>query len=447
MTATQLFDTPPEDRSPKGIAQAVGRLISSGQLEVGTRLPPVRQLADELGVSPSTVGDSWRILQNHRAIITDGRRGTFVAGPRHGEVPGRSWQVPVDPGTYAIDLSTGTPDPALLPALGPILRRMELASSVTSYFDDPVLPALAEVLHEQWPFPPEALTVVDGAQDALDRLVMATVALGDVVVVEEPAFPPVLDMLEIAGAEVIGVPVDEHGMSVEGLANAMERDPTAVFLQPRSHNPTGAALSPNRAAALAKVLERSDVVVIEDDHSAAVSGVPIHSLGAHLPDQVALIRSFSKSHGPELRLAAIGGAAKAIAPVVRRRRVGPSWSSRILQQLLAEMLIDPETVAAVACAAETYVQRRARMACALADRGCPTPPGSGLNLWLPVADEQVALVSLAANGIGAAPGTPFTVDRQTVHHLRLTIGAVACGVDELADTVAKAATTRAWGVA
>ena len=74
-----------------------------------------------------------------------------------------------------------------------------------------------------WPFAPEALTVVDGAMDALDRVAQVVVRLGDRVVVEHPTFPPLLDLLEQLGAEVIGVDVDDAGIGVEGLRRALER--------------------------------------------------------------------------------------------------------------------------------------------------------------------------------------------------------------------------------
>ncbi|MEL7158272.1 MAG: GntR family transcriptional regulator, partial [Actinomycetota bacterium] len=168
MVETIPFPASMTDRTATGIAHAIGRLISTGDLATGSRLPTVRAVARQLDVSPTTVAEAWRILQHHGAIATEGRRGTFVRGARQ-VAPGRYWQVPVDPGTFALDLSTGTPDPALLPPLGPLLGRLELDPHVTSYLDAPVVPELAKRLRDDWPFEPELLTVVDGAQDALDR--------------------------------------------------------------------------------------------------------------------------------------------------------------------------------------------------------------------------------------------------------------------------------------
>lgn len=440
MGETIPFPGPLADRTADGIASAIGRLISTGDLAVGTRLPTVRAVANQLGVSPTTVAEAWRLLQHHGAIATEGRRGTFVRGSRQ-VAPGRYWQVPVEPGTFAIDLSTGTPDQALLPPLGPLLSRLDLDPHVSSYLDAPVLPALEERLRVEWPFDAEAMTVVDGAQDALDRLVGAIVRLGDRVVVTDPEFPVLLDLLELAGAEIISVGIDDEGPLVDEVATALDADPVALFLQPRSHNPTGVGISGARAAELAKlVAAKPSVMVVEDDHSGPVAGAALHSLGTHCPDRVVHVRSFSKSHGPDLRLAAVGGAAGPIDALARRRRLGASWSSRLLQKVLVFMLDDPETRALVTAADREYTRRRSVLGTALAGHGVEIGPGSGFNLWLPVADEQIALINLAANGIGAAPGSPFRSRPPDRDHLRISVGTVPDELEALAERLAAAAT-------
>ena len=147
-----------EDRSARGIAAAVSRLITSGELAPGSRLPTVRDLARQLGISPTTVSEAWRTLADVGAIDARGRRGTFVLdGPRP-LGPRRFRRVTEGPGHFSLDLSTGMPDQALLPDLGPVLARVAGRTATTSYLDDPVVPALDEALRSRWPFPPEAMT-------------------------------------------------------------------------------------------------------------------------------------------------------------------------------------------------------------------------------------------------------------------------------------------------
>ncbi|WP_421120741.1 PLP-dependent aminotransferase family protein [Aquihabitans daechungensis] len=428
-----------EIRNAQGIAAGIGRLITSGDLPVGTRLPTVRALAKELDVSPTTISEAWRTLTAVGAIEPRGRNGTFVRqvpGPGAGQ---RYRRVTEGPGHFALDLSTGTPDPELLPALGPIVAGVGRQNLTSSYLDSPVLPDLEELLRDAWPFEAESMTVVDGAMDAIDRVAQVVVRLGDRVVVEHPTFPPVLDLLDQLGAEVIGVDLDDEGISLAGLEAALAHKPSMVFLQPRAQNPTGITLSPRRARAVAKLLTGTSAIVVEDDHIGSIAAAEPISVGAWLPARTVHVRSFSKSHGPDLRMAAVGGAGDVVDAVATRRLLGPGWSSRILQAVLLEMLRDPATVEQVGRAREVYAGRRAAFAGALAGHGIDAPGTDGINQWVPVTDERSTTIALAAQGIGVAPGAPFQV-RADAPHVRVTIGLVddADTIATLADQLAAA---------
>lgn len=423
------------DRSARGIATAIGRMVTSGDLEVGARLPTVRQLSRRLGVSPTTVGEAWRTLADVGAIETLGRNGTFVRQPTGPGGPRRYRRIAADGdhrGHFSLDLSTGTPDSTLLPDLGTALAHVSNRTLTSSYLDQPVLPELEEALRARWPFTPEAITVVDGAMDALDRITQVVVRLGDRVVVEHPTFPPLLDLLEQIGVEVIGVPLDDEGIQTEGLRVALAQSPSAVFLQPRAQNPTGVNMSARRAADVAAAIAAScvatSVTIIEDDHAGDIASGDLHSIGRHLPDRTVHIRSFSKSHGPDLRLAAVGGAGDVISRAANRRLLGPGWSSRILQAVLLELLDDRATLDALAHARETYAHRRRTVVDILDSRNVVTTGTDGINLWVRVADERSALMALAAQGIGAAPGEPFMV-LDHPDSLRITVGLLGSTTD------------------
>src|SRR5690606_2222171 len=109
--------------------------------------------------------------------------------------------------------------PNLLPDLGPALRRLH-ATVPSTYLDEPVLPDLEASLRERWPFSAERMGIVDGAMDAMDQIASGLLRLGDRVVVEDPCFPPLLDLLEAIGAEVVGVSVDAQGPVPAELAEA-----------------------------------------------------------------------------------------------------------------------------------------------------------------------------------------------------------------------------------
>jgi DNA-binding transcriptional MocR family regulator len=438
-----------DDRSAQGIAAALNRLIRAGDLAVGTRLPTVRTLAGELGVSPTTVNEAWRSLARAGAIETRGRNGSFVSDDGHQAQPMRFWRLAGAAGHFARDLSAGVPDPALLPPLGPALARIDGQPPLSGYLDNPVLPSLETLIREAWrgASEPELLTIVDGSLDGVDRLLTSLVHLGDRVIVENPTFPPFLDLLDVFGAVPVPVAVDDHGVQPEALRAALAdgaggADAAAVLLlQPRAQNPTGASMTAARARELGMMLRASPgLVVIEDDHAGDTGLAPPVSLAAELPEQVIRIHSFSKSHGPDLRLAALGGPAAIVEPLVARRHLGASWSSRPLQEVLVGMLTDPVCMAAVVQAREVYAERRAALQDALAERGVASIGWDGMNLWVQVGREREAMVVLAAQGIGVAPGSPFLVEPVGADHVRVTTSVLPVEhVPQVADALAEAA--------
>ncbi len=435
----EAIDQRLSDPSARGLAEALSRAVGDGAIEPGAKLPPVRRVAAELRLSPSTVNAAWQLLRRAGTIRTDGRRGTVVATPGAGG-PGRYRAALRRTSGFGLDLSTGVPDPLLLP---PIPALHGLSPTPTSYLDEPVVPSLHALLLERWPYPAERLAVFDGAMDAIDQVASALLRLGDLAIVENPCFPPLLDLLEVLGVPVAGVGTDAHGMIPSQLEAALARRPAVVFLQPRALNPTGASWSPSRAASLAAVLSTfPEVYVVEDDSAGDLAAGPSCSLGAHLPRQTIHVRSFSKSHGPDLRLAAVSGPATVLDPILERRLLGQGWTSRLLQRLLLSLLTDPASIAAVSSARDEYARRRRLIRDGLRSAGIDLPDGEGINIWLPVADEQAALLSLASAGIGAAAGTAFTVGPGSPH-LRVTVGLVTADHAEVAAHLARAAQTMA----
>jgi len=259
-------------------------------------------------------------------------------------------------------------------------------------------------------------------------------------------------MLDVLGAEIVPLELDEEGVTVTSLTRALKLGPAAVVLQPRAQNPTGVSLSPGRAESLARAVRRvrSSAIVVEDDHSGAISACPDVSLGAWLPDQLVHVRGFSKSHGPDLRIAAVGGPATVLDRLVARRMLGTGWTSRMLQTILLDLLVEPRSVEAVERARRTYAARQAEVCAALAGHGLDAVVPDGINLWLPVADERAALVQLTTAGIRAAGGSPFLAASSDGagsdgDHVRVTTGLVE--VHEASHLAAAlAAATRAGAV-
>src|SRR5688572_28319970 len=257
------------------IARSVESAISEGRFQAREALPPVRALAETLAVSPTTVAAAYRILRQRGLVVGEGRRGTRVA---QREAMRTRLPIPLLAGTTS--LADGNPDPELLPDLEPLVRQLPMPRDL--YGEECVLPELAAVgraLLAEVGIEASALSVVSGAMDGIERVLTTQLRPGDRVAVEDPAFAGLLDLLGVLALVPVPFAIDSDGPIAESLARVLATGVQAVVVTPRAQNPTGAATSAARAVELRKVLDRyPGVLLVEDDHAAAVAGAPLASL-------------------------------------------------------------------------------------------------------------------------------------------------------------------------
>jgi DNA-binding transcriptional MocR family regulator len=382
-------------------------------------LPAVRALAGELSVSPTTVAAAFRDLRSRGLVMTRSRSGAHV-----------SWRPPVAGswlGTVAPagvrDLASGNPDPELLPDLVPILRRIEPSRQL--YGGDPADPQLIELARAEFGeagIAAEDVAVVSGALDGIERALQAQLRPGDGIAVEDPGFAGLFDLLRAGGYVLRPVSIDARGMTPAALAEALDEGASAVVLNPRGQNPTGASLDEDRVKALRKVLDgEPNVMVLEDDHLGPMAGAPRLTLTTGRR-RWAAARSLAKSLGPDLRLAVLAGDAHTISRVRGRQAVGPGWVSHLLQRTAATLWADPKIARDLRGAAATYGKRREAFVSALAEHGIDSQASSGLNVWIPVPDETSTVQALQTAGWAVAPGAPFRLRAEPA--IRVTISSL-----------------------
>jgi DNA-binding transcriptional MocR family regulator len=394
-------------RRPAELAADIAQLIRDGQLTAGDRLPPVRDLAGHLRVSASTVSSAWKQLKARGLAEGAGRSGTFItAGPATPR-PSR-FEREGDYGEHLrFTLSLSVPDTGLLPDVREAIARTPVPD-LNDYTRVPITAALDAAARGTWPYAAQSLMAVNSGYEGLMFVLQTFIKPGDKVLVENPSPPRLLDLVDATGARTVFLPRDEEGIEVDALREALTTRPAALVTQPNLHNPRGPGVSRRRRDALAEVLEPTGILVVEDDGAGLLAQEPVHALAAVRPERHLYIRSFSKSHGPDLRLAVIEGPEDLMARVHAYHGFGSRWSSRILQDALATMLTDPKVQAQVREAMGTYTRRRNALLHALAEEGVAGPaPGPGLDIWLPVEDEQWALITLAAHGIAVRGGSRF----------------------------------------
>ena len=394
------------------IARSVEAAVTAGTASRGDLLPPVRTLAGHLGVSPATIAAAYRILQDRGITVADRRRGTRIRP----NAPASPLATPRLPRNVR-DLADGNPDRALLPDVQRAIRK--LAAKQRLYgeeFDDRPLVALARRQFRRDGVPAQAIAIANGALDGLERVLRERLRPGDRVLVEDPGFSGVLDLLASLGLIAVPVAVDDEGIRPDALQRALRGTAEAIIVTPRAQNPTGAAMTRRRAQRLRAILRsKPGVMILEDDHAGPVAGARYVTLVQRERARWAVIRSVSKSLGPDLRVAMMAGDAETIASVERRQMTGMRWVSRILQDLVVALSNDR----AVRRAEKTYTARRNALLDALQSEGIEAHGKSGLNVWIPVGEESAVVQAMFQHGWAVQAGERYRL--QSAPAIRVTI--------------------------
>lgn len=411
--------------------------MGSGDLEPGQLLPPMRELAERLGVNPNTVAAAYRTLRERGVIETAGRRGSRIRSKP--ATTGRDYiRVEVPEGVR--NVADGNPDPALLPALA------EAFAAAAGRSDrDPVmygeaaveaeLERLARADLDTDGVPDGPVVVTSGSLDAIERVLAAHLKPGDAVAVEDPGWGSVFDLAPALGLRTVPVRVDDEGPVPDDVRRALEVGARALIVTDRAQNPTGAAVGAARARALRSVLkEHPDVLLVEDDHGHRIVDLPLHPLAGVTRDW-AFVRSVAKAYGPDLRLAVLTGDPVTMDRVHGRQRLGPGWVSHLLQRAVVHLWANGAVdVTAVAAA---YGRRRDALIDALKQRGIEAYGRSGMNVWIPVPDETGAVARLLHAGWAVAPGARFRMSAPP--GIRITVSTLTPDdIEPLADAVASA---------
>lgn len=405
-------------RDAKQLTGSVERGVVSGALRPGDQVPSVRALARALGLSPSTVAAAYRDLRQRGVLVAHDRSRTVVA-----HRPPLAVRLAPDLPAGVVDLASGNPDPALLPDLaGPWSELTPVHRMYGTQVCSEMLASLARQDLAEDGIPTEHLAVVGGALDGLERVLEVHCRLGDRVAIEDPGYAGTLDLVRSLGLRPVPVAVDDAGMLPHALEAVLERGVAAVLQVPRAHNPTGAALTPDRAVELREHLAgHHEVLVIEDDHAGFVSGAPYHRVVDGNARWVT-VRSLAKSLGPDLRVAVLAGDDDTVTRVLGRQRLGTGWVSHLLQNLAATTWAGARADGTLRQAAARYAERREALLEQLRAEDVEAHGASGLNVWVRVPEEVPVVQGLAARGWAVQAGEAYRLE--TPPAVRITTAAL-----------------------
>ena len=442
------------------LTEEMAEAIRGGVLRPGERLPSVRVLCEQRGLSPATVFHAYGQLEAEGLIEARARSGFYVRATRRPVraspqvAPPSGEATPVAISEMVFDLLETTRDADVVP-LGSAFPSAHLfpfdelarcgARAMRRLRPEQITGALTageEGLHQALrrryalqgiPLQEGELIITNGAMEALNLCLQAVTQPGDLVVVESPTFYAALQVLERLNLKAVEVATDpQEGVDLAALAALLARQQVAAcWFMPGFQNPLGALMPPAKKMALVELLARHRVPLIEDDVYGELHTGARRPLPAKAYDQeggVLHCASFSKCLAPGYRVG--WAAAGRYAPQVERFKMMTSLATALPTQLaLAEYLAQGSYERHLRRLREFLTTRR-RQALRLIEKHFPpgtrvTRPEGGYFVWLelPANVDALALHHRArARSISTAPGVLFSADRRFTHHLRLNVG-------------------------
>jgi 2-aminoadipate transaminase len=435
------------------IRDHVRDLIASGALVGGMRLPPVRALAQQLGVNQITVAKAYRELVNSGFV--EGRRGggSFVRTARAAS-PAQTPEV--------------TAGPLLAERLSELARAPGVIAFTSNYpaIDDDVAGDFRECLrfaasekldscfrydpphgrpefrrqiqlflqHQSINADPDNIIVTSGAQQAIDLAVRALVPPGATVIVERPAYYGAINALRVVGARIIEVPVEHDGLNLDVLRTMLRREQVRfIYTNPTFQNPTGATMSVEKRRSLLALAREFNAVIFEDDHSPELrfsgKAVPaIRSLASE-HDPVLYGRGFGKVFIPGSRLGFLVVPDALRTKLLMAKAHADLHTNSFIQEAAARYLATCD----LAKVAENLRSKFGRCQRLLYDglmSGMPAgtalrQPEGGLSLWLTLprgADVSELYFRAVRRGVAFVAGDVFYATPSDSRSLRVSFG-------------------------
>jgi DNA-binding transcriptional MocR family regulator len=437
-----MQDWNPDIRAARGpkylaIVQALSNDIAAGILAAGDRLPPQRSLAEALGLDLTTVTRAYGEAQRLGLIEGSGRRGSFVRA-----------RPAVSPTVFAGDAGdTGMNAPpdnfggTLMAAFRDCATALLGAALPFQYQRSGGAPSArkagADLLAARGiPCSEDTVLVAAGGQNALHAIFSAEFTAGDTLAVCAHVYPGLLALARRFGVHLLPIASDADGMDPDALGQACAGGGVrGVYLVPTNDNPTAVTMPIGRREAIAEVVGRHHVLLIEDDAYGWLPQHPLPPIASHIPDRTWYIASVSKVLTPGLRVAwlrapDVAGAWRLAADMHETAIMAPPLNAAIVTEWVNtgtfQTLIDE-------------VRSEARLRQDIV-RECLAPASFraqdyGYHLWLDLPDDLDArhiCDALRQHGLPAIPGEAFAADRSPAGPvaMRVSIGG-AIGRDQL----------------
>jgi 2-aminoadipate transaminase len=456
------------------------RLIETGELRSGDRLPPTRELAGQLGLNRTTISAAYELLETVGLIKGEVGRGSYVC-----ESPERpphtrdtlNWSriltrsVSTSAGTAVsgvINFTSSRPSEKLFPieefreCCREVLESRNLKNLMQLGSPGGYEPLrrylLDRAVQSGIARDSDDILITNGCQQALDLLRRALLRTGEKVALEEPVYPGLKNLFLEAGVELIGIPADGDAIDLYAVQHAFEAGARVLVVTPSFQNPTGATIPASHRTGICRLARAAGIAVIENDiysELAYESELAANTAPRlkQLDSNVILLGSFSKIAFPGVRVGWIIAPRPVIARATELKQLADLHTDHLSQAFLLRFAESGKLARhqAIVIAAAKEKLRALDQSCRRHLSGCTWKvPGGGMNMWinLPAGLDAVALRGLAQQaGIDYLPGRYFSVSRSLDSGLRLSFAGldpneIRKGIEILGGLVQNAAGAR-----
>lgn len=440
------------------VANDIAGQIEQGLYQAGDRLPGVRQLSRQFGVSVSTIVQAHQLLEDQGTIQARPRSGFYVSpwNLARPAVPAISNPVSrpvlVKGQDLVLNLIKATHQPDILP-LGaavphhdflPVAAMQKAIARVArqrghawaAYEFPPGDPVLRRQIAKRmfmagYRCDPGEVVITNGCQESLTLALRSVARAGDIIAIESPAFYGLLQVIDALGMQALEIPTDpEQGMSLSALQLAIEKwDIKGVVVVPNFSNPLGYCMPDERKQRLADMLDQHRIPLIEDDvygelsfDQSRPSAIKAYDHG----DNVIYCSSFSKSLLPGLRVGwVIPG--KHYHQIEYQKYVTNLAAPTLSQMALSDFLEHGGYDRYLRQVREEYKKHVSRVIQAVVKyfpQGTRvTQPKGGFVIWIELANHLDAMQMYAAamaENISIAPGPIFSATQKYQHFIRIS---------------------------
>lgn len=414
------------------LADQIARAIHDGHLTHGTRLPPHRKLAYDLGLSVQTVSRAYEELIRRDLLSGEIGRGSFVQTIR------REVEPPYLPERLGelIDLSILKPvcEPMHLEELKGALSWLGSnlpASSGLSFRPNVVFPRHRAVAVE-WlrqcglSATAQNVSVTNGATAAMTVALMSVAPPGSAVATEAIGHHTLIPLSRYLGFHLHGMPLDQDGIIPEALEEACKgSDIRAIFVQPSVINPTATLTSERRRADLVEVARKFDLAIIEGDVLGPLVDAGIPPIASIAPERTLYYTSFTKNTVPGLRIGYLVAPDRYVAAVANRHLVSNWMATPMVAEIATKWITDGTAMRLVDWQRGALVRRQSIVREVMGSTGYMTH-ARALHIWIPLPDDRAEegfVAQARLQGVAIAPGASFhTSDAPWHPAVRVSLG-------------------------